>query len=83
MMTTELDKQLATAVGLTRDAWSREARAAREAAEQRGMALREEEMSWLDVRDLQALQRHLLGGEESRQERRRANDVLRALATAA
>jgi hypothetical protein len=82
MMTTEMDERLATAVGLTRDAWSREARAAREAAARQGMKLCEDELSWLDVRDLQALQRHLLGGEESRQARRRAHEVLRTVAAA-
>lgn len=83
MMTTEMDERLATAVGLTRDAWSREARATRQAAAGRGVTLCEDELSWLDVRDLQALQRHLLGGDESRRTRRRAHEVLRTVARAA
>jgi hypothetical protein len=83
MMTTEMDERLATAVGLTRDAWSREAQAAREVAAQRGMLLREEKLKWLDVHDLQALQRHLLGDDESRQARRRAKAMLRTVALAA
>ena len=82
-MTTEMDERLAPAVGLTQDAWNREAQAAREVAAQRGLLLREDELRWLDVRDLQALQRHLLGDDESRQERRRANEMLRRVALAA
>jgi hypothetical protein len=78
-MANEIGERLATVVGLAHDAWSREARAARDVAARRGLSLCNDELVWLDVRDLQALQRHLLGGNETALERRRAVATLRAV----
>jgi len=76
-MANDLSGVLATAVGLAHSAWAREARGAMEAAERRGLFLRDEELVWLDVRDLQGIQCHLLGGDETAEARRRARAVLK------
>ncbi len=82
-MATEIGERLTATVALAGDAWSREARATRAAAARIGLRLREDELLWLDVRDLQTLQRHLLGHDESGQKRRWAQSVLSRLAPAA
>jgi hypothetical protein len=79
-MANDLSGVLATTVGPAHSAWAREARGAMEAAARRGLFLRDEELVWLDVRDLQGIQCHLLGGDETAEARRRARAVLKIVA---